>query len=93
MSFAKSALVAVDIDGTLINHKGELNFNLVKKLQLLWEEGCVLLCWSHGGEQYAVDILERFGIRGMFSTVMEKPFFAIDDLEAGGIVWRTAEEA
>lgn len=87
--------IAIDVDGTLINFKDELLPWVKEKLPLLSQNN-TLYCWSHGGVEYAKEVLERHGLTQYFKDVIPKPFIAIDDCgkdfddglgQAGGINW------
>lgn len=82
----------VDVDGVLIDHNDNLNKELVEELSRIKENGSHLICWSAGGEDYALKILKEHKIDHLFNKVISKPDVAIDDELNMGIKKFTANE-
>lgn len=79
----KNTEIAIDVDGTLINHHGEILPWVLEGLPKLFEHN-TLYCWSHGGVDYARKVLKKHGLRKYFKKVIPKPFYVIDDLKNCG---------
>jgi phosphoglycolate phosphatase-like HAD superfamily hydrolase len=73
-------MVYVDVDLTLIDAQGNLLAGVKKVLEEL-NYRYDLVCWSHGGLEYAEKILDDHAIRHYFCAVLAKPFGIIDDCE------------
>lgn len=73
------------MDGTIINHHGELLPGIREKIMELFEHN-ILWCWSHGGADYADKILVNHDLKKFFSKVLDKPFYYLDDLESCGMM-------
>jgi len=69
----------IDVDLTLVDMDGFLLPDVVEGLQLLRNHGFKLICWSMGGEDYARETCEKFGIDKYFDLFLDKPHGLIDD--------------
>lgn len=66
----KDSIIAFDVDGTIygspFSHKGEpvLNLKTVQLMQLLKDhvKNCRVIVWSGGGQEYAEQIVTKFGL-------------------------------
>lgn len=84
MGNPKHTLIAIDVDGTLIDHKGELLPGVKEKI-ITWFEHNTLWCWSHGGKDYARKVLKQHDLLKYFPKVLDKPFYYLDDLPECGM--------
>lgn len=75
---AKSNLVAVDVDNTLIID-GECNENLVEWIKYQKNKGVDFMLWSARGETHARAAAEKFNITDLFQTIISKPAAIVDD--------------
>lgn len=79
-----AALIAIDVDNTIIDHNNNLKSGIKDMIIRLFEHN-TLWCWSHGGEEYARSVIKQHNLEMYFNKVLDKPFFYIDDLEACGM--------
>lgn len=71
--------IFVDVDGTLANAFGEPNVVLIGWLQTQKQNGFNLVLWSMRGKEHALAIAQKFGVVDMFSVIISKPRFIVDD--------------
>ena len=77
--------IYVDVDDTLVRKTkdGEEPIpEVVEHVKYLSENGCVLYCWSTGGEDHARSRAQRLGIEKCFQGFLHKPQMFIDDQRA-----------
>lgn len=79
--------VFIDVDLTLVNLDGDLLLSVEDRLKEMKFRGYELVCWSHGGKEYAEALLDRHHIRKYFSSVLDKPDWIIDDDPEGIHAW------
>ena len=77
-SYAPAMTIAVDVDGTLIDH-GILNEMLIEYLMYCKGLDYRLMLWSSRGKEYALGIVDQYGLADLFDDVVSKPGFIIDD--------------
>lgn len=77
-------IIAVDVDGTLVI-KGRGNTKLIQWLKAQHAAGYVLILWSMRGERYAEMVANELGIRDLFTHVLGKPGYVVDDKGWGWI--------
>ncbi len=78
MCFPKQSVVTVDVDGTLLVD-GRVNAKLVAWLKDRKAEGFELILWSAAGRQHAENAANFAGIAALFSAIISKPGFTVDD--------------
>ena len=71
--------LAIDIDGTLICD-GHVNKDLIELAKQKREEGFDVILWSARGRAYAERVARDLGIENVFSFIISKPGFIVDDL-------------
>lgn len=80
--FPPCKCIAIDVDGTLVKG-GKLNSRLVKLAVEKKEEGFDVILWSARGREHAERAVAEFGLEGVFSAVIGKPGYLVDDLGWG----------
>ena len=75
--------IFVDVDGTLINDKGELCEGVVARLET-WADRYKLYCWSLTGEEWAKKVCIRHKIDKYFKAFLDKPDVWVDN---EGLEW------
>lgn len=68
----------IDVDLTLVNDNLELYEGVPAKLEQ-WSEKYTLICWSHGGGDYAKRVCMRNKIDKYFKYFLDKPDILVDD--------------
>jgi hypothetical protein len=76
--FPPPKVIAVDVDGTL-SQAGRPNEKLIAYCRRKKADGFALLLWSSRGEAHAREMAERFGVTDLFSHILSKPGFIVDD--------------
>lgn len=76
----KNVNVYVDVDLTLIDHRGVMLPNAVAGVISLHAAGCHLFLWSTGGSDYCKSIAERLQIAHLFEAFLPKPDIYVDDM-------------
>lgn len=71
-------VIAVDVDGTLITESGP-NRALIAWCQRCHAEGYTLILWSSRGEEHARKAARLAGIEAIFSHILSKPGYIVDD--------------
>lgn len=72
--------IYIDVDGTLIDEKGNLLPGVEAKLQQWrWKEKYNLICWSHTGGEYAERVCKHYDILCYFDHFLDKPDIIIDN--------------
>ena len=69
--------VFVDVDGTLIRN-GDLNHNMVQWIRDQSDVSFIL--WSAAGRSHAEEVARCHGIEDLFSLIISKPSYIIDDV-------------
>lgn len=77
-SYPNRKTIAIDIDGTLINHH-TLNAAVVSFCERKKQEGYELILWSARGKKYAEHIAQHFKLTHIFDTIIAKPSHILDD--------------
>jgi phosphoglycolate phosphatase-like HAD superfamily hydrolase len=75
-------VIYVDVDDTMIRSVGSKIIpipSVISKIKSLNAAGVTLYCWSRGGEEYAIRVLDELGIRSCFEKVLSKPDILVDD--------------
>ena len=75
-------VVYVDVDNTLVTTLGTKRFpefEMIKHVVNLKQDGVELFCWSSLGADYARRIAVELNIAGCFSAFLPKPHVTIDD--------------
>ena len=75
-------IVYVDVDGTIILDSGEPNEPLIAFLRKLKTDkggNFEIILWSMAGEKHAREVASKFGITNLFSHILTKPSFMIDN--------------
>ena len=75
--------IYVDVDGTLIDGKGNTNWGLIWKIRDKQGEADFIL-WSARGAKYARKVAESIGVFELFDAVLGKPTDIVDDK---GLSW------
>lgn len=70
--------IYVDVDGTLILKNGETNQDLIDFL-ISKANTYELILWSMAGERHAREVADRLKITSLFSHILTKPGYMIDD--------------
>ncbi len=70
--------VFVDCDGTLVKGNA-VNDRLVAWLRVQQAAGYPLVLWSMQGADYAREVAERLQIVDLFTAIVSKPRFVVDD--------------
>lgn len=87
---AKSLIVYVDVDDTLVRSSGGKRIPIpatIRQIRSLKEQGAELYCWSAGGAEYARATAAELGLSECFVAFLPKPHVLIDDQEVAE--WRT----
>jgi hypothetical protein len=82
ISDTSTLVVFIDVDDTFVRSVGKKRIpivSVVKHIKKLHQQGAVIYCWSSGGEKYAHQSAEEFGIASCFSGFLPKPNLLIDD--------------
>lgn len=72
-------LIAIDVDGTLVDKHGNLNTALVEWIRQRKADGHELALWSMQGRRHAQTTAEAFGIADLFEMILAKPGMIVDD--------------
>jgi hydroxymethylpyrimidine pyrophosphatase-like HAD family hydrolase len=72
-------VIYVDVDGTLLLANSGINWALVEQLRQKHAAGFSLVLWSARGEQHAKDAANKANCVGLFTAILSKPGFIIDD--------------
>lgn len=86
MKYPIRNVIAVDVDGTLINGFS-INDDLIKWLVLRKNDGHELILWSARGRDYAQNAARVTGTEHLFDAIISKPGKIVDDLGWGWIKW------
>jgi hydroxymethylpyrimidine pyrophosphatase-like HAD family hydrolase len=70
--------VFVDVDGTLIDNRGKVNWGLIGKIKDRQGEADFIL-WSAQGAAYARGVAESLKVFDLFDAVLGKPTDIVDD--------------
>lgn len=76
-------VIYVDVDGTLVRSEGTKTVPIpatVAMVRRLAELGVELYCWSTGGSDYALRMVEGLGLTACFKAFLPKPKLMIDDV-------------
>ena len=71
--------VAIDVDDTLVINE-RLNTAVVDYAKERQAAGFEILLWSAKGREHAERIADKFGIRNLFSAIISKPGYIVDDM-------------
>jgi len=71
--------VAIDVDDTLVINE-RLNTAVVDYAKERQAAGFEILLWSARGREHAEQIADKFGIRDLFSSIISKPGYIVDDM-------------
>ena len=71
--------ISIDVDGTLINHNGDLAPQAKHALETLQAADARLQLWSAGGADYAKATAEKYDLSDMFNSFATKSDLAVDD--------------
>lgn len=71
--------VAIDVDGTLIVN-GKVNGDVVAYAQSCKDLGFEVILWSAKGKEHAAKAAKDAGIEDVFSCIISKPGYVVDDL-------------
>lgn len=78
--FKTPKIIFVDVDGTLVfQNPLRINVKLVAMLKQKKEKGYELVLWSARGEQHARMIAQIGNCEDLFSHIISKPGYIIDD--------------
>ena len=72
--------LAIDVDGTLIDSRMSLNAKVADLAKAKRGEGWDVILWSARGRRYAQAVAEKHGIEDVFTAIIGKPGFVVDDL-------------
>lgn len=77
--------IAFDVDGTLLDLKGNPNYPVINFL-LAWAKlpDVKIYVWSGGGGEYATQIVRRLGLESLVTVAAKgsfTPAIAFDDME------------
>jgi len=75
---ARPKTIYVDVDGTLILKDGKTNQDLIDFL-IAKANTYELNLWSMAGERHAREVADRLKITSLFSHILTKPGYMIDD--------------
>ncbi len=78
-SLPKPKVIFVDVDDTLIFRNGSVNRELIKFLSVKRSEGFTLVLWSMAGEAHAREASAKAGMDHLFSNIISKPGYIVDD--------------
>ncbi len=69
----KTITIAFDVDGTLVDSEGEVNWRITDLLRTLSSlKNTKIIVWSGGGEDYAKWTVRRLGLEKYVDTYMSK---------------------
>lgn len=71
--------VAIDVDETLVVD-GKLNTCVIDYAKDRKAAGFEIILWSARGREHACQTAERFGIVDLFSSIISKPGYVVDDM-------------
>jgi len=71
--------IFVDIDGTL-HRRGKANKKAIDFCQQKKAEGFDLVLWSARGREYATEFAQHFQLDELFSAIVSKPGYILDDV-------------
>lgn len=72
-------VLAVDVDGTLINRDGIENLHVTRFCREQKARGMFLMLWSSRGKEYAEGVANRLGLVDLFDLILSKPGYVVDD--------------
>lgn len=76
--FPIAKVIAVDIDGTLVQD-GRLHLPLLDWIRERKQEQFRLMLWSARGREYVMTTAHRFGVVPLFDDLISKPGLIVDD--------------
>jgi len=79
VKFKPRKIIAVDIDSTLLT-KGKLNQDLVSWVAEKRKDGFDVMLWSAQGRKYAETVADNHGITDLFTHIIGKPSYIVDDV-------------
>lgn len=71
--------VAIDVDNTLVIN-GKLNASVVDYIRERKTAGFEIILWSARGREHAEKTADRFCVRDLFSSIISKPGYVVDDM-------------
>jgi len=71
-------VVAVDLDGTLMN-RGRINTEVLHWIKTAKSCGWTVILWSARGEQKAREAAKRLRVDHIFDSIIGKPTVVVDD--------------
>ena len=71
-------VVAFDIDGTIIDYKGQTRNNVVDLIKFFNDIGCKVYVWTGGGMDRAVQIVENLGLKGIATPAVKNTIGKVD---------------
>lgn len=77
-------VIAVDVDSTL-QVGGVANLKLIDWCRARKAAGFTLVLWSSRGEAHARTVAEKFGVAELFTHILSKPGYVVDDQGWGWI--------
>jgi hydroxymethylpyrimidine pyrophosphatase-like HAD family hydrolase len=77
--YAPTKSIGIDIDGTLLIG-GELNKPLIEWAKTKRNKGFDVVLWSARGRKYAEKVADRHQISDVFTAIIGKPGYIVDDL-------------
>lgn len=80
--FPPTKCLAIDIDGTLICD-GMINDDVLEMARTKKEEGFDVILWSARGRAYAEMVAKELEIENLFTFIISKPGFIVDDMGWG----------
>lgn len=78
MKFASPMLLAVDVDGTLLQD-GRINMAVVEYCREMKAKGWTLMLWSSMGQIHACGVADDAGLADLFDLIISKPGLILDD--------------
>lgn len=78
MILQRPKCIYVDVDGTLLVN-GIINMELVRWCNGKHRDGFELILWSARGADHAVSVAVEAGIKSLFSNIITKPGYIVDD--------------
>jgi hydroxymethylpyrimidine pyrophosphatase-like HAD family hydrolase len=79
MKYPPQKCLAIDVDNTLVID-GKLTQTVVDFAISKRAEGFDVILWSARGRKHAEDQAMRFGIKSVFTAILSKPGYIIDDI-------------
>ena len=77
--FPPSRVIAVDVDGTLIQ-QGIMNQELLDWIRRQKSRGYLVMLWSARGAEYSQAAAKASGAADLFDVICGKPGYVVDDL-------------